>query len=498
MDKLKNELLGKITELEDKIRKNEAEIIALQQKVYKRSLIRRVLGRIFSPIKKLSKFLINLLRPIKTGIKNIILNSKMYKIYKQLPHVSMFMKLLLATIIKHPKVKNPKAKGKKILMLTISQIEIDPRINKVARGLAEKGFKIVIICFLRSIEFPEIEHPFPGVTYRRVPLNDLRHSFQIYFQETIFRAGIEEECDIVYSNDFTTLLVGWMLSRRKKIPLVYDAHEMWTENVEYDGKKKEYVSMPKWKRFLFTQIEKRMVYNSQLFVSVSNQICKEFKRRYKLEKEPFLLPNFPELALQKKEGLRTIRERFNLPEDYFIILYIGGINPARNIESVILSLKYLPEKCIFAIQGPGVAYYQEEYKKLAATINAEDRILCLEGVKQHQVVEAASFADCGVLMLKNLCLNFYWFYPNKFFEYMMAGIPVAVSNFPEVSAHVEKEGCGVTFAPHNPKSIAESILWLYNNRAEAKKMGERGKKSVLEKYNWEAIFEDYVKEIGKL
>ena len=76
------------------------------------------------------------------------------------------------------------------------------------------------------------------------------------------------------------------------------------------------------------------------------------------------------------------------------------------------------------------------------------------------MLEGAFGADCGIVMLRNICKNFYWFYPNKFFEYMAAKLPVAVSNFPDVTAHVEKERCGVTFDPNDPERIASAIRFL--------------------------------------
>ena len=79
-------------------------------------------------------------------------------------------------------------------------------------------------------------------------------------------------------------------------------------------------------------------------------------------------------------------------------------------------------------------------------------------------------------MLRNICKNFYWFYPNKFFEYMLAAaLPVAVSHFPDVTAHVEREKCGVVFDPDSPQSIADALRRLYEHPKEALAMGCRGR-----------------------
>ena len=48
----------------------------------------------------------------------------------------------------------------------------------------------------------------------------------------------------------------------------------------------------------------------------------------------------------------------------------------------------------------------------------------------------------GLCLFENVCLNHYLYLPNKVFEYMMAGLPMIVSDFPEMAALVERHDCG--------------------------------------------------------
>ena len=110
------------------------------------------------------------------------------------------------------------------------------------------------------------------------------------------------------------------------------------------------------------------------------------------------------------------------------------MNPARNIERVVEAHRYLPENYVFVIRGPGIEYYGPEYVKLAESLGIHGRVFALPAVDKDRLLDGAAGADCGIVMLRNICRNFYWFYPNKFFEYMLAKIPIAVSNFPDVTA----------------------------------------------------------------
>jgi glycosyltransferase involved in cell wall biosynthesis len=75
--------------------------------------------------------------------------------------------------------------------------------------------------------------------------------------------------------------------------------------------------------------------------------------------------------------------------------------------------------------------------------------------------------------------------PTKLFEYMAAGIPCVVSNFPHVASVVNDAGCGVLVDPEDVEAFVESILWLIGHPAEARSMGMAGRAAFFERYNWE-------------
>jgi len=76
--------------------------------------------------------------------------------------------------------------------------------------------------------------------------------------------------------------------------------------------------------------------------------------------------------------------------------------------------------------------------------------------------------------------------PNKLFEYMSAEIPIVASNFPLWKEIVEGNQCGICVDPLNPEEIARAIEYLITHPDEAQRMGENGRKAVIEKYNWES------------
>lgn len=72
----------------------------------------------------------------------------------------------------------------------------------------------------------------------------------------------------------------------------------------------------------------------------------------------------------------------------------------------------------------------------------------------------------------------------KFFEYMYAGLPMIVSDFPEWKTFIEKHQCGITVPYNDEKAIKNAINYLIDNPESARKMGENGQKAVIEELNW--------------
>lgn len=76
--------------------------------------------------------------------------------------------------------------------------------------------------------------------------------------------------------------------------------------------------------------------------------------------------------------------------------------------------------------------------------------------------------------------------PNKLFEYMAAGLPVVASNFPMWEDLISETGGGLVVDPLDVQGIANAIAWLLDHPREAAEMGRRGRRAVLERFNWSA------------
>jgi glycosyltransferase involved in cell wall biosynthesis len=88
--------------------------------------------------------------------------------------------------------------------------------------------------------------------------------------------------------------------------------------------------------------------------------------------------------------------------------------------------------------------------------------------------------------------------PTKIFEYMHAGLPVVVSNFPILASIVHGSDCGLVVDPLDPAAIACAIGTLLDNPESAEAMGRRGREAVLREYSWDSESVRLIECYGRL
>lgn len=73
----------------------------------------------------------------------------------------------------------------------------------------------------------------------------------------------------------------------------------------------------------------------------------------------------------------------------------------------------------------------------------------------------------------------------KFYEYMGAGLPIVCSDFPVWKDLIEGIGCGVCVDPEDDQAVATAVEQVLADPEEARRMGERGRAAVRDRFNWD-------------
>jgi glycosyltransferase involved in cell wall biosynthesis len=221
-------------------------------------------------------------------------------------------------------------------------------------------------------------------------------------------------------------------------------------------------------------------------ITVNETIANELASRYMVQ-IPEVVMNVPSMessAHSTSTGNgRSLRADIGMRSDRHLILYSGSITFNRGLEKVIESLVYLPD-CHLVLMGYGSDKYKAGLQALARKIGVESRFSFVGPVPSEEVVTYAACADLGIAPIKNVCLSYYYCLPNKLFEYILAGVPVIASNFPEMEKVIHKYEIGYTFDPEDSRGIARVIRKVLDNRQHYQKM-KQNTITASHAYNWE-------------
>lgn len=118
-------------------------------------------------------------------------------------------------------------------------------------------------------------------------------------------------------------------------------------------------------------------------------------------------------------------------------------------------------------------------KKAELMADAEARclsnVIFLDPVRKTELVGLMHRADVGLQLLADIPAFYYGTSPNKFFDYIAAGIPV-LNNYPGwLAGLIEEADCGIAVPPRDPAAFADALERFADDRAATRAMGDRAR-----------------------
>jgi len=316
----------------------------------------------------------------------------------------------------------------------------DNRVHKVAISLQKMGFEPVLIGRLLP-ESHVVERDYK--THRMKLLFRKGAMFYFEYNLRLFFYLLKSKIDVFVSNDLDTLPANYLVSRIKRKPLVYDSHEYFTEVPELIGRPVV--------RTIWTWLEKLLVPKVDAAYTVCDSIAEVYHDLYKVDFK--VVRNLPVCSATEKIAHSMTRSH-RMSNSSKIILYQGALNLGRGVGAAIRSMPYLDGAELW-LAGDGDQ--TSELKELVAEMKLESKVKFLGRLPLHQLHEVTRQADLGISLEEDLGLNYRFALPNKLFDYIQAGVPVLVSNLPEMRHIVEHYQIGAIAETHQRKELAELL-----------------------------------------
>jgi glycosyltransferase involved in cell wall biosynthesis len=186
--------------------------------------------------------------------------------------------------------------------------------------------------------------------------------------------------------------------------------------------------------------------------------------------------------------------------DDFVATFTGAHGYANGLEAILdvaLYLKNTPyyNKIKLVLIGDGIK--KQALMQQASSLKLEN-IIFLDPIPKIQLVDFLNATDVGLMVLANVPAFYYGTSPNKFFDYISAGIPV-LNNYPGwILELIQTHHCGVGVSPEDPKAFAEALVMLYHSPEKLMEMGINARKLAVGLFDRKILAEDLEKLCKKI
>lgn len=331
-----------------------------------------------------------------------------------------------------------------LAIVSFSPVARDPRVTRQIEALKDNynltviGFGAVPDC--KEISFVPID---PGVSKsvaRKLhwALDLFGRRFESYYwhlpwviQTRHVLAQISP--DGVIANDVDALPVSLSIGA----PVLCDAHEYAPR--QFEDSLRWRIFFQKYKDHLC----KTYLPRASAMTTVCAGISEEYRRCYGVSSR--VVHNSP---LWQCPVFRAVKaDRIN-------IIHHGVASRSRHLEQMIDMVAHLDDKFHLDMMLVGEGLYLEELKKRA---ESNQRIRFLPPVPLADICTTLSRYDIGLYLLKPVNFNYMHSLPNKFFEFVQAGLAVAIGPSPEMKSIADKYGFGVISDVFEPKELAKKL-----------------------------------------
>lgn len=259
------------------------------------------------------------------------------------------------------------------------------------------------------------------------------------------------------------LAARWL--RRKQY--VFEVRDLWPELPRAIGVLRN--SLVLW---ALSALEWLAYRNACRCIALSPGIAKGIAQRGVSKKRIAMIPNGCDLSIFKGD-VRPWRPPGVTPTDLMAV-FAGSHGLANGLDAALDAAGELNHrgrgdiKFVFVGDGKFKSSLMERASREKLT-----NVIFHDPIPKLKLAGLLRSADVGMQLLENIPAFYYGTSPNKFFDYISAGLPV-LNNYPGWLAElIAAEACGFVIPPSDPVAFANALEQAAADRSELRRMGQR-------------------------
>ena len=357
------------------------------------------------------------------------------------------------------------------------------RSYEFARALIARGHQVTVVCGAHGLSGLDLPYDaargwhrgdVDGIDVISLPLaysnrdSLFRRGWTfLRFALRSVRLALELDCDLVFatSTPITAVIPGLAAKWLRGKPFVFEVRDLWPELPRALGLRNPFVLGG------MSLLEFLGYRSADACVGLSPGIVEGIRTRADERLPVAMIPNGCDLELFHP-AKRAPLALPGLGPDDFVAGFTGAHGVANGLDALLAVAEELKRrgdrrvKLVFIGDG-------KEKERLAARAAELGLANCLffPPVPKAELGAITASLDCGLMVLKDVPAFYHGTSPNKFFDYVAAGIPV-VNNYPGWLAGLIRENeCGIVVPPGNVAAFADALQRLAADPAAGRVMG---------------------------
>ena len=349
---------------------------------------------------------------------------------------------------------------KKLFFTVTNDLVYDQRMIRICGSLSAAGYDVTLVGRRNKKAPPLGTQPFHQ--HRLPTWFRSGKGFYIEYNLRLFAFLLGKKMAALCAIDLDTILPCYLVSRIRRIPRLYDAHELFCEMQEVVSRPIIYRS---WKA-----IERLCVPKFPIGYTVNDLIADEFFRLYGvrysvIRNAPVLQPEPPpddnippHSPVRAGTTAPPSPGAAPLPAGRFI-LYQGAVNEGRCFESLIPAMQTVGAPLLICGEGN----FMEQALALVRQYGLEDKVLFRGMVRPEDLPPITRSAYIGITLFDRRGTSNYYSLANRFFDYIHAGIPQIAVNYPAYEEINNSYRIAVLVDEPGVREISDALNTLLNN-----------------------------------
>ncbi|HRX81730.1 MAG TPA: glycosyltransferase family 4 protein [Pirellulaceae bacterium] len=269
------------------------------------------------------------------------------------------------------------------------------------------------------------------------------------------------------SPQFFTALAGYLISRLRRRPWVFELRDLWPESIRAVGASDSRILN------LFESLELFLYRKADRIVAVTNSFKENLVTRRIDAEKISVVPNGVDLEQFNRSSVTfDARERLGISKEKFFVGYIGTTGMAHGLETVLDAAALLLDRTEvqFVIMGQGAhrACLEDSARQRGLT-----NVIFSDSVAHRDIPSVYAALDMSLVHLLPNPL-FKTVIPSKIFESMAMGCPILMAVEGEAAGIISEARCGVCVPSGDAVAMAKALSEIASDSQMLKECGNNG------------------------